>query len=306
LRAVIKGALGVFVFWVLFVTVVGPAQAGPYTPALEWRQEAVGSAPQARYNPAVAYDRANGEVVLFGGMTSSGGSPRNDTWTWDGESWTQETPDQSPSARGGAMMAFDPSTGEIVLAGGHSGGTAFNDTWTWDGENWTKRQDMPEGRAYGGMAWDSDNERLILFGGRNPVPEKFGQTWAWKDGSWTVLSPSNSPSPRSDMAMAKDPASGEIVLYGGEAAGNARMDDTWTWDGSNWVQKSPDTSPPGRVGSAMDFHPGLGRVVLFGGSWGAGVSDETWSWDGENWRKEQADSGPYGRAYSSIQRMANS
>lgn len=35
-----------------------------------------------------AYDAARGQVVLFGGITPDG-SPMNETWIWDGHTWTQ-------------------------------------------------------------------------------------------------------------------------------------------------------------------------------------------------------------------------
>ena len=43
---------------------------------------------------------------LFGGF--NGTAALNETWTWDGATWTQLSPTTSPSARAGASMAYDP------------------------------------------------------------------------------------------------------------------------------------------------------------------------------------------------------
>ena len=52
----------------------------------------------------------------------------DDTWTWDGTTWTQQHPATSPSARTFASMAYDPATSTAVLFGGKG---TLADTWTW-------------------------------------------------------------------------------------------------------------------------------------------------------------------------------
>ena len=64
----------------------------------------------------MAYDAATGTVVLFGGDGSSG--DLGDTWTWNGTTWTEQTPATSPPARESATMAYDAATGTVVLFGG--------------------------------------------------------------------------------------------------------------------------------------------------------------------------------------------
>ena len=65
----------------------------------------------------MAYDAAIGQLVLFGG-TSSNGTVLNDTWTYNGTTWTQLSPLTSPSARSDFSMAYDPAMGQLVLFGG--------------------------------------------------------------------------------------------------------------------------------------------------------------------------------------------
>lgn len=240
--------------------------------------------------PAIAFHPKSGKMVLFGGYN---GNYSNETWTWDGQTWTKLNPAQSPSARYYAAMAYDPSTGELVLAGGRysSAGvtTIHNDTWTWDGTTWTKRQDMPGPRSFASMAWDADCGCLMLFGGNDDAQfEGENQTWTWKNGQWSVLNPAHKPSARYGAGMTQDPKTGKVVLFGGRSVSptSTFFNDTWVWDGGDWEEASPATKPPARAGAGMAFHPGLGRVVLFGG-WGQPTwLNDTWSWDGANWRQE--------------------
>ena len=44
-----------------------------------------GPTPGYRYQPVMAYDRARGKTVLYGGIQGS----RNDTWEWDGRQWSE-------------------------------------------------------------------------------------------------------------------------------------------------------------------------------------------------------------------------
>lgn len=79
-------------------------------------------------------DDAASNVVLFG--------ENGDTWTWDGSRWTVQNPDHSPSARRGAVMAYDPVHNQVVLFGGSTGTGAdlkeLNDVWAWNGTDWTQ------------------------------------------------------------------------------------------------------------------------------------------------------------------------
>jgi hypothetical protein len=77
----------------------------------------------------MAYDPAIAQVVHFGGI--SNGGRLNDTWTWNGTTWTRQSPADFPSARTNAPMAYDSGTGQFVLVGGYGSGGSFNDTWVY-------------------------------------------------------------------------------------------------------------------------------------------------------------------------------
>jgi Galactose oxidase, central domain len=77
----------------------------------------------------LAYDANIGQVVLFGG-DSPGGGQLNDTWSWNGTTWSQIQTPFTPSGRSGASMNYAPDFKGLVLFGGYLGnGSYTSETW---------------------------------------------------------------------------------------------------------------------------------------------------------------------------------
>src|SRR5438093_1078229 len=64
----------------------GAIAAGP-PPALNWIQLSPATSPPARSYLAMTYDVASGKIIIFGGF--DGINYLNDTWTFDGNTWTK-------------------------------------------------------------------------------------------------------------------------------------------------------------------------------------------------------------------------
>ncbi len=126
---------------------------------------------------AMAYDAADGLVVLFGGT-------EGDTWTWDGTDWTKQTTAHSPPP-GSEGMAYDDTDGQVVLFGGRTSAAFLGDTWTWGGTDWTKRTPAhsPLARSDMGIAYDAADGLVVLFGGACGTP--CGDSWTWDGTDWT-------------------------------------------------------------------------------------------------------------------------
>jgi plastocyanin len=78
----------------------------------------------------MTYDAGGGQVVLFGGLDASGNT-LGDTWTYNGTTWTQQSPAASPPARSDASMIYDAASGQVILFGGlDASGNTLGDTWT--------------------------------------------------------------------------------------------------------------------------------------------------------------------------------
>ncbi|MBA2540403.1 MAG: hypothetical protein H0V17_12255, partial [Deltaproteobacteria bacterium] len=88
-----------------------------------WEPRAGG--PIGRSNLGMAWNQPRGAIVMFGGLAKS--SRPQDTWEWNGTSWTQLELDFSPPGR--ASHALSSSRDGVLLFGGRAGRTSLTDTW---------------------------------------------------------------------------------------------------------------------------------------------------------------------------------
>jgi hypothetical protein len=72
------------------------------------------------------------------------------------------------------------------------------------------------------MAYDSQHQRFVLFGGSFydgvSSPTKYGDTWEWDGHNWqlTAAARTNTPPARNYGSMAYDPVRGETLLIDGD------------------------------------------------------------------------------------------
>ena len=126
---------------------------------------------------------------MFGGL---GDVNPDNTWTYDGTTWTLQSPVMQPLLVYGASAAFDPGLQGVVLFGGGSGGVDQNTMWLWDqvGDTWTQLSPMqsPPAREGAGMTYDAASNQVILFGGQNNNGY-FNDTWE------LISTPTPTPTP---------------------------------------------------------------------------------------------------------------
>ncbi len=200
-----------------------------------WSQRTV-SGPSQRCGHAMTFDAARGEVVLFGGgaffsPAAECDLPLNDTWAWNGSSWSRKTPATVPAPRVGHALAYDAARGQVVLFGGWGPSGYLSDTWVWDGSNWQQKFPVssPPGRAAHSMLYDAATGRVILFGGFGSTGA-LRDTWVWDGTNWTQLSFPVSPQALSMQAMAYHGALGQGLLFGGQTfSGSSYFDSDETW-----------------------------------------------------------------------------
>lgn len=145
-----------------------------------------GGRPPLRTRCSLAYDAARNEVLLFGEENSDG--YLEDTWTWNGSNWTQESPSSKPPSRESSAMAYDPNRQVIVLCLAGSGGNL--ETWEWDGTNWTKKAttSSPGERQYHGLVYNPQTSSVQLHNGNfGSNPTTNADSWSWDGSSWTLL-----------------------------------------------------------------------------------------------------------------------
>ena len=235
-----------------------------------WTQIVPVTSPPSRSRHAMVYDNATGKVVLFGGFDSGAVVDHDwdDTWLWNGTTWSKIYTLPHPVDRWWHAMAYDIDHQETLLFGGTDDATTpsyFSDTWTFDGTNWLLESPptSPSGRYRHAIAYDGYNSRVVLFGGYDGT-SYLGDTWLWDGGSWELKNPSNKPTARFGHSMVYDATRARVVLFGGWN-GTSNLADTWEWDGTNWIQITTATSPVARDGHGMEYLYSANETVIFGG-----------------------------------------
>lgn len=160
---------------------------------------------------------------------------------------------------------------------------AYNSsTGIWNPFSRSEGEIVPSPRKDFGMAYDSANKRIVLFGGFDGSLND--ETWIYdpENATWSKIDAAIHPSERRGHAMTYDSDSGKIVLFGGitDETPLTYSDETWTFSVSNstWFEEPVPigTAPSSRAECAMTYDTENKLVVLFGGSAGG---NETWTYN---------------------------
>ncbi len=200
--------------------------------AQTWTQKTPAATPPARSDTALASLDEQQKTVLFGGRIIKDGYevPGNDTWLWDGVTWTQYTGTTAPPTLYGHAMAADSPSSVVVFGGwGPTGEDPLNQTWRFDGTKWTQIVvgPAPNFRDGHAMAYDRNANQIVMYGGYH----QGGDTWVFKDSQWAQVFPTTAPPVSGGLALAYDAERRQVVLFGGlgyDGDGNQVMlNDTW-------------------------------------------------------------------------------
>jgi len=249
-----------------------------------------------RFSAAMAYDLTRQTSVLFGGWKDGLGYT-DETWGFDGNTWTQRNPAIQPSGRDNFRLAYDPLRQRTVLFGGNVVGY-LDDTWEWDGLNWAQMSPIqkPSGRHSYGMAYDTDMGSVVLFGGETSTVFRADDTWIYSGTTWIELSPPVRPPGRAAHNMVYDSHRNRLVMFGGISI-TTTYSDTWEFDGATWTLITPTVSPPARAGFAMAYDSQRQVTVLFGGNSINGTQlADLWEYDGVTWTPRSTTFTPMGRS----------
>ena len=254
------------------------------------------------FDHAMVYDTGKQRILYFGIPDALCSSAEMWAYDVDSNTWSNVTPNPSPSPRQSSAMAYNPDTAKVIMFGGETQGGLVNDTWIFDtlDDSWSQANPVsaPSPRLGHAIVYDSTNKEMVLFGGEIEVDPltRNNETWVYEEATntWTELLPSAPPVERSKHAMVYDPINGRIVMFGGFAPGSSIPNgETWTFDSTirEWLQVFPQGTPPvSRFLHAMAFDHDRQKTLLFGGtSQGCGLDpgcsadpsfylDDTWSY----------------------------
>ncbi|MFN7975120.1 MAG: hypothetical protein U0166_22665 [Acidobacteriota bacterium] len=249
-----------------------------------WSAGPVAPAPLLpRAESAMAFDIPRGRMVLFGGDNSMTGTALlDDTWEYDGASWTAgPAAPAGLTARTAHALAFDQRDARTVLFGGFDGALR-NDTWLYDGTSWTAGPAAPAGlvgRNGHAMAWESTPERIVIFGGF--ISSGYvSQTWELDGTTWTpgAIAPANLEA-RFQPGCAYDSARGVAIVFGGFDGAAPYFRDTWEYTVTAHYLVGAGLGAPNENRVRMFESDGNGPTIDFlangAGSYGTNVAART-------------------------------
>ncbi len=211
---------------------------GPTTAATGPSDTAVSPPPLSE--PAMAFDSASQQLVMFGG---GGSGMEKGTWSWQGGAWHRLRPRHSPPARQGAAMVYDPDLRELVLFGG----TSFT----------VGDETKPLGVIIGGALTAQSSEPSNPGGANSQVT--LSDTWGWNGSDWHELQsaiPHYQAQP--DPQMAYDAADHTLlldVICGSDCySHHTRL---WAWEAatSTWPRVTTPGAMPWNEAGQSDTAP---------------------------------------------------
>ena len=204
----------------------------------------------------------------------------NSSGQWELLSATGEAP---YPVRKDYAMAFDSRRNVSVLFGGRGGGLPYAGTWEFTASNnkWTNKssENEPHARAYAAMAFDSNRNVSVLYGGAYGG-QYFYDTWEYNGTGWTDVTGNIDGYPtgngREYPSMTYDSARKKVVLFGGD--GMKWFNDTWEYDGKGWVHTAD--IPVGRR-TSITFDSSNNKTLLFYGEGNTPTNflNDTWEYN---------------------------
>ncbi|MCI4368794.1 MAG: hypothetical protein L3K09_04445 [Thermoplasmata archaeon] len=252
------------------------------------------SSPPALQGVGLAYDAADGYVVLFGGfdvsVTNGTYSHPSETWEYRAGSWTNvtATAGNPPPGEFHPAMTYDAAARFVLLAAfarSPSGNSTF-ETWSFSAGQWHdltgSSGPQPQGREQSGLAYDAADSESVLFGGNyvheNSQGFQYNDTWVFHNGSWANASQPGAAAPQAggDLSISST-VGGHVVLFGGFGGSgcyqsfrpSCGVNRTWVFFDGYWSDLSSVIGggpPPIQTDDPMAWDPIDGYGVLLDGN----------------------------------------
>ncbi|HZY70893.1 MAG TPA: hypothetical protein VFF67_07970 [Thermoplasmata archaeon] len=251
-----------------------------------WQNLTGGQAPPVNLTlGAVASDPPDHGVLLTG-STAAYAPPWGamETWLYSGGNWSQLHPAASPTSRFWSSMAWDASTGSIILFGGTGPNGDLNDTWSYSNGTWTNLSLAigPPVRSHALIEFDAADGYLLLFGGQGTrcsfgcTEVELNDTWAFHGGRWSQLLSGSAPPANAVSSMASNPGGGPILLYTASFSYPGARAETWSFTGGAWRFLRTDWAPSAPF-VALDWDPEIHAIVQSTGT------PYVYQWNGTGW-----------------------
>jgi hypothetical protein len=242
---------------------------------------------------APAYDQESDRVIIL--------NMEGETWTYDlgSNTWENMQPATSPSGRCGQTLVYDSESDAIILFGGYACTSPMDppsaEVWVYDfnTNTWTAMGAGPHERIFHTAVYDSESDRMLMWGGRSHEEASDTSMWAYdyNTDSWIEYPAEGGPEFRSTYhTMTYIPELDRTIIIGGvvltAALAGDFVPDIWEYDfnNNNWEMIETSGDPPALAKQVMVYDPQTGLMYMYGGSRdimynNAYISFEFWSYD---------------------------
>ena len=169
---------------------------------------------------APAYDIESNRVIVF--------NTEGETWAYHYEmrNWEKMSPSQTPKSRAGHRMAYDSESDRVILFGGFEAknvnSPVYDETWAYDynKSTWTLMvpEMSPPKRMYHAMAYDSESDRVIVWGGRLLERLDDNSVWAYDFNTDTWIQHKSPSAPQPELTyprMIYRYLADQLIIFGG-------------------------------------------------------------------------------------------
>ena len=186
--------------------------------------------PPARSQYMMAYDAADSEMVLFGGIDGAT-NELSDTWVFNGTTWAQVVSSHHPQGRQFGSMVYDAAANGVLLLGGRNASLgAVAGTWLFSAGHWSKVPNAGTPLRSFMLASPMANGTPLIFGGlATGGSNVYNTSFEFFSGAWHKVHFANAPPQRGITSMTYDAHDGYVFLFGGWNATNGYMvlGDSW-------------------------------------------------------------------------------
>ncbi|MBV8516609.1 MAG: hypothetical protein JO197_04320 [Acidobacteria bacterium] len=231
---------------------------------------------------AMAFSEHAGGILLNGGLCSTTTPAADETYFWNGSTWTKLTTSGN-SRTTGTAVADDPLRGQVIFFGGTTL-TAAPTSATYlyrDGTyNFIVNPTRPSPRSLARMATDPANGTVWTVGGLDEFSSGYlDDLWGYRNNQWTLTTPATSPGICISPAAAFDTDRQRLVVV---CSGT----DIFEWDGNAWHSFGTlKPAPALRRFAGLVYDQSLKKTVMFGGydDTNSAYRQDTWTWNGSAW-----------------------
>ncbi len=242
------------------------------------------SIPTGRLNAALVWDTLDQQLILYGG-TDGNGHYFGDLWSYTPttHSWNALQCSNNPP---GPRVSGAVWTGhQMLLLDGLNANGLLTDFWAYTPGahgGWLElaTSTPPGPRSYSSLAWDSQDNRLYLFGGTNKNATLLVDLWSYtgKTG-WSQINATGAtlPAGREQAMMTWDSTHNVLLLMGGWMNGQSTPDATlWaflptqnSWNNATPTDSNGNALIPARAASAIIWSNKLQRALIYAGTGGS-------------------------------------